>query len=215
MPLVNASDGARIFSEILYGAATFAAFLVLLRKGGSIRVGESLAPWLYVVAYRTAQRARAVASRYHPFSNNSLDKVQPGWMRFELSPGTTATPVFGGDEIAALAIKGKTIDQIAVFSPQRGVWVKQRLLRPVEGEIYPFIFGEFVLYQAGNDFYVLTKKRLWFQVLHLEGAEPVSACGRHDGHRGDAGKPALCLQPKNGGMVYGRRDPLAAHRCHP
>ena len=33
-----------------------ATFLVLVRKAGSIRVGESLAPWLYAVAFRTAQR---------------------------------------------------------------------------------------------------------------------------------------------------------------
>ena len=39
-----------------------ATFLVLVRKARSIRVGESLAPWLYAVAYRTAQRARAIAS---------------------------------------------------------------------------------------------------------------------------------------------------------
>jgi RNA polymerase sigma factor (sigma-70 family) len=40
-------------------------FLVLVRKARSIRVGESLAPWLCGVAYRTAQRTRAVAARYH------------------------------------------------------------------------------------------------------------------------------------------------------
>ena len=41
-----------------------ATFLVLVKKARSIRVGDSLAPWLYGVAYRTAQRARAIASRY-------------------------------------------------------------------------------------------------------------------------------------------------------
>ena len=35
-----------------------ATFLVLVRKARSIRVGESLAPWLCGVAYRTAQRVR-------------------------------------------------------------------------------------------------------------------------------------------------------------
>ncbi len=43
-----------------------ATFLVLVRKARSIRVGDSLAPWLYGVAYRTAHRARTVASRYRP-----------------------------------------------------------------------------------------------------------------------------------------------------
>jgi RNA polymerase sigma factor (sigma-70 family) len=41
-----------------------ATFLVLVRRAHAIRVGESLAPWLYSVAYRTARRAGAAASRY-------------------------------------------------------------------------------------------------------------------------------------------------------
>ena len=40
-----------------------ATFLVLVRKARSIQVRESLGPWLYKVAYRTAQRARFTASR--------------------------------------------------------------------------------------------------------------------------------------------------------
>ena len=41
-----------------------ATFLVLVRKARSIHVRESLGPWLYSVAYRTALRARSAASRY-------------------------------------------------------------------------------------------------------------------------------------------------------
>src|SRR6516165_383611 len=41
-----------------------ATFLVLVRKARSVRVRETLAPWLYSVAVRTARRARADASRY-------------------------------------------------------------------------------------------------------------------------------------------------------
>jgi RNA polymerase sigma factor (sigma-70 family) len=43
-----------------------ATFLILVRKAPSIRVGESLAPWLYSVACRTARRARNAAARYRP-----------------------------------------------------------------------------------------------------------------------------------------------------
>jgi RNA polymerase sigma factor (sigma-70 family) len=39
------------------------AFLVLVRKAGSIRVEDSLGPWLYAVASRTAARARANCRR--------------------------------------------------------------------------------------------------------------------------------------------------------
>ncbi len=42
-----------------------ATFLVLVRKARSIRVGESLGPWLYGVAYRTAIRARTQVARHH------------------------------------------------------------------------------------------------------------------------------------------------------
>ena len=38
-----------------------ATFLVLVRKAGSIRTGESCGCWLYEIAYRTALRARALA----------------------------------------------------------------------------------------------------------------------------------------------------------
>jgi RNA polymerase sigma factor (sigma-70 family) len=50
-----------------------ATFLVLVRKADSIRVAESLAPWLYAVAFRTARRARAVASRYRSTPVESLE----------------------------------------------------------------------------------------------------------------------------------------------
>src|SRR5690349_2317479 len=39
-----------------------ATFLVLVRKAPAIKTGQSLAPWLYGVAWRTARRARRLAS---------------------------------------------------------------------------------------------------------------------------------------------------------
>ncbi len=50
-----------------------ATFLVLVRKARSIEVRESLAPWLYKVAYRTAQRARSSAARHAAMG---LDEVE-------------------------------------------------------------------------------------------------------------------------------------------
>lgn len=41
-----------------------ATFLVLVRKARAIQVRDSLGPWLYSVAHRTALRARATAARY-------------------------------------------------------------------------------------------------------------------------------------------------------
>jgi len=53
-----------------------ATFLVLVRKARSIREGESLGPWLYRVAYRTAQRARANASRYRPGTDEQFEGIE-------------------------------------------------------------------------------------------------------------------------------------------
>jgi RNA polymerase sigma factor (sigma-70 family) len=50
-----------------------ATFLILVRKARSIRVVDSLAPWLSSVAFRTAQRARELAARYR-----SVDSEQMG-----------------------------------------------------------------------------------------------------------------------------------------
>lgn len=40
-----------------------ATFLILVRKAGSLRVGDTMGPWLHVVAYRTALRVRMAAAR--------------------------------------------------------------------------------------------------------------------------------------------------------
>jgi len=53
-----------------------ATFLVLVRKAGSIQVRESLGPWLYSVAYRTAQRARASASRFRGGDMSQVEAAQ-------------------------------------------------------------------------------------------------------------------------------------------
>ena len=49
-----------------------ATFLVLVRKARSIRIADSVAPWLSSVAYRTAHRARKTAARYRPIGDVKL-----------------------------------------------------------------------------------------------------------------------------------------------
>jgi RNA polymerase sigma factor (sigma-70 family) len=52
-----------------------ATFLVLVRKARSVRVRGSLAPWLYVVAHRTARRARASSARYRPADAERMEAL--------------------------------------------------------------------------------------------------------------------------------------------
>src|SRR5262249_32928592 len=53
-----------------------ATFLVLARKGASIRDRESLGSWLYRVAQRVALRARAVASRNRERRSVSMPRAE-------------------------------------------------------------------------------------------------------------------------------------------
>jgi RNA polymerase sigma factor (sigma-70 family) len=55
-----------------------ATFLVLVRKARSIRVNDSLAPWLWSVAWRTARRARLVAARYRPIDTEPIEESSVG-----------------------------------------------------------------------------------------------------------------------------------------
>ena len=67
--------------------------------------------------------------------------------------------------------QGKDDHQIAAYSPDFGVWVEHSLLKPVADEINPAVGPGLALYQAGNDFYAFTPRRLGWGVLHLEGKE--------------------------------------------
>ena len=53
-----------------------ATFLVLVRKARSVQVRETLAPWLYSVAIRTAQRARASAARYRGDGGEQMEALE-------------------------------------------------------------------------------------------------------------------------------------------
>jgi RNA polymerase sigma factor (sigma-70 family) len=67
-----------------------ATFLVLARKGASVRPRECVGNWLYGVAYRTALRARSSNARRRQKENKTVDRCGPdaaedeGWL--ELLP---------------------------------------------------------------------------------------------------------------------------------
>jgi RNA polymerase sigma-70 factor (ECF subfamily) len=54
-----------------------ATFLVLIRKAKSIRVGRSLAPWLYGVAHRTSLRTRALSCRLRQEDGHEPEAATP------------------------------------------------------------------------------------------------------------------------------------------
>lgn len=80
-----------------------ATFLVLARKAGSVRVGDSLGPWLYGVARRVSMEARAVSlrRRHRETTGADLDDV------------AVAAPGPAGDDLRA------TIDEEIAGLPER------------------------------------------------------------------------------------------------
>jgi RNA polymerase sigma factor (sigma-70 family) len=122
------------------------------------------------VAIRTSSMVIVQSPDRSALQAMSLELDHPRWDKFQFPPGTTAWPTAGPD-VAALMIKGKTIDRIAAFSPFRGTWVGQTLLNPIEDELNPLIGPGFALYQAGNDFYAFSAVKGTWSVLHLERNE--------------------------------------------
>jgi HlyD family secretion protein len=53
-----------------------ATFLVLVVKARSIRMADSLGPWLHSVAYRTARRARATSMRFRQGDRTEMEAVE-------------------------------------------------------------------------------------------------------------------------------------------
>ncbi len=64
-----------------------ATFLILVRKAGSIRVGETLGPWLHVVAYRTALAMRASTARRRQAETRAARRDE---MSIADDPGSTS-----------------------------------------------------------------------------------------------------------------------------
>lgn len=102
------------------------------------------------------------------------------WDRFTLPPGVTATALCSFDTLAPIW-KGKQIDQIAAFSRYTGVWAVQKLAKPAEEEITPYLAPEGAIYQVGNDVYAFSARKGTWGALHLEGTEkPLVSASQSD-----------------------------------
>lgn len=97
-----------------------ATFLVLVRKAHAIRVHESLGPWLYSVAHRTALRARAIAARHRPTDAEQIEaagSTQDDSYKVDLRPllieELSLLPGKYRDPIVLCHLEGKTHEEAA------------------------------------------------------------------------------------------------------
>src|SRR5262245_19508516 len=121
-----------------------ATFLVLVRKAGAIRAPERLGPWLYGVAYRTALKAKAAASKRRRLEKPLGDLAYPtvaddlAWrdLRPVLDEEVGRLPRKYREPFVLCYVEGLTNEQAArvlgcppgtVFS--RLAWARQRLRR--------------------------------------------------------------------------------------
>jgi RNA polymerase sigma factor (sigma-70 family) len=98
-----------------------AVFLVLVRRGGTIRKRQALASWLYGVAYRVCQKARREAVRRHQRETRVAKKIacDPGkeaaWRELcaELDAELYRLPEAYRAPLVHCYLKGQTRDQAA------------------------------------------------------------------------------------------------------
>src|SRR5262249_616645 len=98
-----------------------ATFLVLVRKAGSLRTPESLGPWLYGVANRTALKARAERLQrlkrelplVEPPAPSSADELAWRDLRLVLDEEVTRLPPKHRAAIILCYFEGKTNEQAA------------------------------------------------------------------------------------------------------
>jgi RNA polymerase sigma factor (sigma-70 family) len=69
-----------------------ATFLVLVHKAASLRVDDSLGPWLHTVAFRVARGARAAAVRRERHERRRAER-SPEWVDGGGGPGTDLAPL--------------------------------------------------------------------------------------------------------------------------
>jgi RNA polymerase sigma factor (sigma-70 family) len=87
-----------------------------------------------------------------------------------------------GSEVIALDYRGKTIDQLAVYSATTGEWSTIKLSKPVEGPLNPTVGVNCAIYEIGKYVYAFSGDKGGWDVLRLpEGGEakPFSSMSQH------------------------------------
>src|SRR5262249_47321706 len=98
-----------------------AAFLILAKKAGTIRKGESLHSWLYKVAFRLAQRQRTRLARHRTeeipkeVSNPKIEPDDLSWreVRSALDEELQQLPEKYRAPLVLCCLSGKTRDEAA------------------------------------------------------------------------------------------------------
>ncbi len=92
-----------------------AAFLVLVRKAATIRKRESIASWLYGVAYRTARKAQATKARRRHYEGRAACRPRPAGAREfpELDRELNALPEKYRLPVVLCELQGRTCKEVA------------------------------------------------------------------------------------------------------
>jgi RNA polymerase sigma factor (sigma-70 family) len=164
-PLVLSVCARVLGNEHAVEDAYQATFLVFVRKAGSLRAPESLGPWLYGVAYRTALKARAETAHRRRRERPLVESESPSnpddliWhdLRSVLDEEVNRLPRKHRTAVVLCYFEGKTNEQAArilgcppgtIFS--RLAWARERLRRQLVRRGLTLSAPALAGYLAGN-----------------------------------------------------------------
>jgi RNA polymerase sigma factor (sigma-70 family) len=103
----------------------------------------------------------------------ALSYEQEGkWRPYRIPDGVKVLPIVSSDSVAALAVQGQRITQVAAFSSKTGQWAVQELREPARERLWPNVGSDMVYCQVGHDIYAFSGLTGTWGDLHLPGTEP-------------------------------------------
>jgi RNA polymerase sigma factor (sigma-70 family) len=171
-----------------------ATFLVFVRKAGSLKTPETLGPWLYGVAYRTALKVRAERLQRNRREQPLIESASPEsaddlvWreLRLILDEEVNRLPHKHRAAVILCYFEGKTNEQAAqvlgcppgtIFS--RLAWARERLLRQLSRRGLALSAAALAAFLAGSSaaapVVVPSKAALAFAAYQTVGAGTIPA----------------------------------------